>query len=40
MLDEDVPILGEALSLFVQFWLAFTPSLPEQREADGTHQEQ
>ena len=27
MLDEDVAILGETLSLFVQFWLKLTPPL-------------
>lgn len=29
MLDEDVAILGETLSLFVQFWLTITPPLPD-----------
>ncbi len=29
MLDEDVAILGETLSLFVQFWLTVTPPLPD-----------
>lgn len=29
MLDEDVAILGETLSLFVQFWLTMTPPLPD-----------
>lgn len=28
-LDEDVAILGETLSLFVQFWLTITPTLPD-----------
>lgn len=29
MLDEDVAILGETLSVFVQFWLTMTPPLPD-----------
>lgn len=29
MLDEDVAILGETLSIFVQFWLTLTPPLPD-----------
>ncbi|MCQ0970979.1 ribbon-helix-helix domain-containing protein [Paracoccus sp. TK19116] len=29
MLDDDVAILGETLSLFVQFWLTITPPLPD-----------
>ncbi len=29
MLDEDVAVLGETLSLFIQFWLTITPPLPE-----------
>lgn len=29
MLDEDVAILGETLSLFVQFWLTMTPPLSD-----------
>ena len=29
MLDQDVAILGEALSVFVQFWLTITPPLPD-----------
>ena len=29
MLDEDVAILGETLSVFVQFWLTLTPPLPD-----------
>jgi hypothetical protein len=29
MLDEDVAILGETLSLFVQFWLTVAPPLPD-----------
>ncbi len=29
MLDEDIAVLGETLSLFVQFWLTLTPPLPD-----------
>lgn len=29
MLDEDIAVLGETLSLFVQFWLTMTPPLPD-----------
>ncbi len=29
MLHEDVAVLGETLSLFVQFWLTITPPLPD-----------
>jgi hypothetical protein len=28
-LDEDVAVLGETISLFIRFWLAVTPPLPE-----------
>lgn len=28
-LDEDFAVLGETLSLFVQFWLTITPPLPD-----------
>lgn len=28
-LDEDVAVLGETVSLFVQFWLTITPPLPD-----------
>lgn len=28
-LDEDLAVLGETLSLFVQFWMTITPPLPE-----------
>lgn len=28
-LDEDLAVLGETLSLFVQFWLTITPPLPD-----------
>ncbi len=28
-LDEDLAVLGETLSLFVQFWLTMTPPLPD-----------
>ena len=29
ILDEDIAVLGETLSLFVQFWLTLTPPLPD-----------
>ncbi|CUX21656.1 ribbon-helix-helix protein, CopG family [Agrobacterium tumefaciens] len=29
MLDEDIAVLGETLSLFVQFWLTMTPPLSD-----------
>ena len=35
MLDEDVAILGETLSLFVQFWLTITPPLPNDAQASA-----
>jgi len=28
-LDEDLAVLGEAVSLFVQFWLLVTPPVPD-----------
>lgn len=28
-LDEDLAVLGETVSLFVQFWMTITPPLPE-----------
>ena len=28
-LDEDLAILGEAVSLFIRFWLTVTPPLPD-----------
>ncbi|MBB2969526.1 CopG family transcriptional regulator [Mesorhizobium sp. RMAD-H1] len=28
-LDEDLAIVGETLSLFIRFWLTFTPPLPD-----------
>lgn len=34
-LDEDLAILGETVSLFVRFWLTFTPSLPESAQASA-----
>lgn len=33
MLDEDLAILGETVSLFVHIWLASTPPLPESAQA-------
>ncbi|NLS28309.1 hypothetical protein S2M10_33190 [Sphingomonas sp. S2M10] len=32
-LDEDLAILGEMLSLFVQFWLTITPPMSETAQA-------
>lgn len=32
-LDEDLAVLGEAISLFVHFWLTTTPPLPESGKA-------
>ena len=29
ILDDDIAVLGETLSLFVQFWLTLTPPLPD-----------
>lgn len=34
-LDEDLAILGEAVSLFVRYWLTFTPVLPDGVHASG-----
>lgn len=34
-LDEDLAVLGEAVSLFVRYWLTFTPVLPEAAQASG-----
>ncbi|MCH6202874.1 ribbon-helix-helix domain-containing protein [Brucella ciceri] len=28
-LDEDLAVLGEAVSLFIRFWLTITPPLPD-----------
>jgi len=33
MLDEDLAVLGETVSLFVNIWLASTPPLPESAQA-------
>ena len=33
MLDEDLAVLGETLSLFVRIWLSSTPPLPESAQA-------
>lgn len=32
-MDEDLAVLGEAISLFVHFWLTTTPPLPESGKA-------
>lgn len=32
-LDEDLAVLGEAISLFVHFWLTTTPPVPESGKA-------
>lgn len=32
-LDEDLAVLGETVSLFVNIWLASTPTLPESAQA-------
>lgn len=34
-LDEDLAVLGEAVSLFIRFWLTVTPSLPETAEVSA-----
>ncbi|WP_241565290.1 ribbon-helix-helix domain-containing protein [Paenirhodobacter populi] len=34
-LDEDLAVLGETLSLFVQFWLTITPPLPESAQSSA-----
>ena len=34
-LDEDLAVLGETLSLFVQFWLTITPPLPNDAQASA-----
>ena len=34
-LDEDVAVLGETLSLFVQFWLTITPPLPSSTQSSA-----
>ncbi|KGJ08977.1 CopG family transcriptional regulator [Paracoccus versutus] len=35
MLDEDLAVLGETVSLFVYFWLAATPPQPESAQASA-----
>lgn len=32
-LDEDLAVLGEAVSLFIRIWLSSTPPLPESAQA-------
>ncbi len=34
-LDEDLAILGETLSLFVEYWMTITPPLPETAHASA-----
>lgn len=34
-LDEDLAVLGEAVSLFIRFWMAITPPLPESAQASA-----
>ena len=34
-LDEDLAVLGEAVSLFVRYWLTFTPVLPDATQASS-----
>ena len=34
-LDEDLAVLGEAISLFVRYWLTFTPVLPDAAQASA-----
>ena len=34
-LDEDLAIVAETLSLFVEYWLTITPSLPESAHASA-----
>ncbi len=34
-LDEDLAVLGETVSLFVNIWLAATPPLPENAQASA-----
>ena len=34
-LDEDLAILGEAVSLFIRFWLTVTPPLPETAQSSA-----
>ncbi|UVV69211.1 CopG family transcriptional regulator [Brucella anthropi] len=34
-LDEDLAVLGEAVALFIHFWLTITPPLPESAQASA-----
>ncbi|WP_319799142.1 CopG family transcriptional regulator [Nitrobacter sp.] len=34
-LDEDLAVLGETVSLFVQFWLLVTPPVPDSAQASA-----
>ena len=34
-LDEDLAVLGETVSLFVRYWLTFTPVLPDATNASA-----
>lgn len=34
-LDEDLAVLGEALSLFIRYWLILTPPLPDAAQASA-----
>ena len=36
-LDEDLAVLGETVSLFVNIWLSATPPLPESAQAAARH---
>jgi len=35
VLDEDLAILGETVSLFIRFWLTVTPPLPEAAQSSS-----
>ena len=35
MLDEDLAVLGETLSLFVQFWLTITPPISDTAQSSA-----
>ncbi len=34
-LDEDLAVLGEAVSLFIRYWLILTPPLPDTAQASA-----
>jgi Ribbon-helix-helix protein, copG family len=34
-MDQDLAILGETVSLFIRFWLAITPPLPDSAQASA-----